>query len=153
MKYFFVLAFVLIFFFTSWLLNRLACGDISRIFIWNKYIYIVLLPISLFMWCFEAIKSTWFDPKNNFYIVIFGINIVYVLMLALVWVLNPKSRIRNQVTTLKYGIVYNETRTKFSSEYSQSRTMMMLVLSLVANPIINIAFVVIFIMDNFIRMN
>lgn len=154
MKYFFIIGFVSIFvcvfFFLSWLLNKVADGDILRILSWNKYVYMILFPINFLMWLFEAIKfSTWIDPKNNSYIILFGINVVYVLLLLLVWFIDTKSKIRKQFIRLNYGIDYYKTRINFISEYDQSRTMMLLVLSLVVNPILNIAFIVIFIMSNF----
>lgn len=154
MKYIFMIGFVsifvFVFFFLSWLLNKLAEGDISKIFSWNKCVYLFLTPISFLMWLIEAIKfGTWLDPKNNFYIVLSGINVVYILMLLMVWHTGSKSKTRNQVSTLTYGIIYHKTRTNFTSGHSQSRTMMMLVLSLVANPILNIAFIVIFVSGYF----
>ncbi len=145
----FVSLFVLAFFILSWLLSKLADGDISRIFLWNKYVYLIITPISFLMWLFEAIKfGTWLDPKNNFYIVLSVINAFYILMVLMVWFANSKSKTKNKVTTLHYGIHYHKTRTNFVSEYAQSRTMMMLVLSLVANPILNIVFIVIFVSCN-----
>lgn len=146
MKYIFVIFFAAIFIFISWLLNKLAGGNIYRIFKWTKYVYLILCPLSCFMWIYESYKNnSWFDPTRNLYIVILSVNILFIAILLLVWFIKAKTKIRTQKTSLMYGISYHETTSRFANTDDEPRLMNMMVLSLVANPILNIVCIVVFI--------
>lgn len=156
MKYLFGITFAIIFtaifIFFSWLLKFLAKGDISRIYRWNKYLYLILMPISCFMYIFEAVKLKAWLTEKNLYAFILIMNIIYIIILLLVWFANHKFQSRKQTTTLKYGIEYHEEKIEFTNDNRQFRTLMLFVISLIVNPILNIICIVLFIKDYLILL-
>lgn len=137
----FIVIFTLVFILISWFLNYLTDNNTSQLFDAGRIIYTILLPISCFLWIYEAIVSkNWFN-KDGFSSIMFVMNLIIASLLVIIGVIYKKWRSKE---------IYYKRRDDFSHTYMEQRLNMFFALVIVVIPTLNIYSLVNFIKTYFL---
>ena len=120
----FVGTFAFVFCFASWVLYRLAKGDVLKLYHWSRNICIVMLLISIIIWIsqkvfFIKLSS---DKTDMTFLVIF--NLIFLL-----------------ITQLSKWLI-NKSKKRLIEDYMIPRLMMIFTISTLVVPILNIYFII-----------
>lgn len=138
MELLFVVIFLLVFCFFSWLISHLSGNDKTKLFRFTSKVYAVMIPVSFIQWIYDAIRIK--NILHKELSLIFILNVVIALVIWLLWILVKKIDNKNS---------YYKRRSNYAS-YLEGRFIMLFTFCIVCMPILNIISLIYFIQSNFL---